>query len=453
MTDQINLRLKMFHEAKAPVANGLKRDDLLVLKDDAFESNHGFIQWAFPTNEKSANNFSAPVLDLTTATWLAKNDDFCEFLEGMTVRFLQFLSDNPQWRRRHDHNHLRISRAIKSIRLLHSWELANWFYDKVKDLAGPELELMEKPMGFWDKYASPIHDRVAGGFIGLAIGDALGAPVEFCRRNTFEKVTGYREGGKFNLPAGAWTDDTAMAICLAQSLIEQNKLDQTDLLNRFCHWAEHGENTSTGVCVGIGQNTLRVLGDYRRTGSLEAKPFGAKNDGNGSLMRLFPAIAAAYPNKELAVGISKEQSKVTHASIIAEESCAYAADLILDLLSGSKLSDAIGQINKAEWCDPISSALEMELTDFSEVGIRSTGYVVDTLQASIWAALNSNSFEEAVLKAVNLGDDADTVGAVTGQIAGSIYGYSNISSHLKSGLVNERDLYVLSQFIVGAANG
>jgi len=127
--------------------------------------------------------------------------------------------------------------------------------------------------------------------------------------------------------------------------------------------------------------------------------------------------------------------------------------LIFELLSGANLSDAIGQINKAEWCDPISSALEMELTNFSEVGIRSTGYVVDTLQASIWATLNSNSFEEAVLKAVNLGDDADTVGAVTGQIAGSIYGYSNIPSHLKSGLVNERDLYVLSQFIGGTVHG
>ena len=143
---------------------------------------------------------------------------------------------------------------------------------------------------------------------------------------------------------------------------------------------------------------------------------------------------------------------MTHASTIAEESCIYAAELIFELLSGAKLSDAVGQINSADWCDPISSALEMELTGFSDVGIRSTGYVVDTLQASIWATLNSNSFEEAILKAVNLGDDADTVGAVTGQIAGSIYGYSNIPSHFKSGLVNERDLYVLSQFIDGAVN-
>ena len=188
----------------------------------------------FRQTKKVNHNFSAPVLDLKTATWLANNDSFCEFLEEMTARFLQFLADNSHWRRRHDHNHLRISRAIKSIRLLHSWELANWFYEKVKDLAGPELELMEKPMSYWDEYASPIHDRIAGGFVGLAIGDALGAPVEFCRRNTFETVTGYREGGKFNLPAGAWTDDTAMAICLAKSLIEQNALDQTDLLNRFC---------------------------------------------------------------------------------------------------------------------------------------------------------------------------------------------------------------------------
>ena len=118
----MQLKLKMFHEGNAPLANGHTRDSLLRLSDDEFESNHGFIQWAFPTNEKSYHNFSAPVLDLKTATWLANNDSFCEFLEEMTARFLQFLADNSHWRRRHDHNHLRISRAIKSIRLLHSWE-------------------------------------------------------------------------------------------------------------------------------------------------------------------------------------------------------------------------------------------------------------------------------------------------------------------------------------------
>ena len=109
-------------------------------------------------------------------------------------------------------------------------------------------------------------------------------------------MTSYRSGGRFNLPAGAWTDDTAMALCLAQSLIEKKKLDNEDLLNRFCDWAENGTNTSTGIAVGIGQNTLRVLGDFRRNGYLEALPFGAKNDGNGSLMRLASVSCFAKDN-------------------------------------------------------------------------------------------------------------------------------------------------------------
>lgn len=447
----MNVKLKLFHEAKAPLANGYRRDNLPLLSDEEFESNHGFIQWAFPTPTPSQQVTNAPALDLHSAIWLAENQDFVAFLEKMTVRFLEFLASKTHWRKAYDHNHLRISRAIHSLRLLHSWELADWFYGRVVELAGLEFELMESSNRYWANYASSSHDKCAGAFVGLAIGDALGAPVEFSPRGTFDEVTGYRSGGRFKLPSGAWTDDTAMALCLAESLIEHEGLDQKDLLERFCRWAEHGENTSTGVSVGIGQNTLRALGDFRRNGNLVAQPFGRKNDGNGSIMRLAPVASYFADNIEQALEAAKAQSVTTHSSSIATESCELLTELLVRLINDEDFEQVLRSVTQKDWCDPISSAFSVNLHALPKEAIRSTGYVVDTLHAAIWSVATTDNFESAVLKAVNLGDDADTVGAVAGQIAGAIYGYSNVPKSLKDGVSHERQLYVTSQFLSGAS--
>ena len=143
-------------------------------------------------------------------------------------------------------------------------------------------------------------DRVAGCLVGLAVGDALGAPVEFKRRGTFAPVTGMRAGGYFRLPAGAWTDDTAMALCLAQSLLAAPEFSELDLLERFWRWLEHGENTSTGRALGVGQNTFRTLSNFRRTGALAAPPNGNRSDGNGALMRMAPVACRYWRKPELA---------------------------------------------------------------------------------------------------------------------------------------------------------
>ena len=306
---------------------------------------------------------------------------------------------------------------------------------------------MEEADRYWAYYASPVHDRIAGAFVGLAIGDALGAPVEFADRGTFEPVTAYRSGGRFNLPAGAWTDDTAMALCLAQSLIEKRTLDNGDLLNRFCDWAENGTNTSTGIAVGIGQNTLRVLGDFRRNGYLEALPFGAKNDGNGSLMRLAPVSCFAKDNIEEAVVLAGLQSRATHASRHAEECCQILAELLCHLISGKPLMWAVEQAHNRPRNNEISMMMHRNIVEESADDIQSGGYVINTLHAALWSNLTADSFESAVLRACNLGDDADTTAAVAGQIAGAIYGYSNIPQDLKDGLKDERKLYVTSQFL------
>ena len=128
-------------------------------------------------------------------------------------------------------------------------------------------------------------ERRAGCFWGLATGDALGAPVEFMFRDRFPEVREMIGGGKFNLPAGAWTDDTAMALCLAQSLCYDPTLDSQDLLTRFVRWAYHNENTSTGRAIGCGQNTLKSLFDFYKNGTLEAKIQCHQSDGKFSRCR------------------------------------------------------------------------------------------------------------------------------------------------------------------------
>ena len=124
-SDGINLKFRMFHKGNAPLADGFRRNELLSISDELFESKHGFIQWAFPTPEPSRQVSNAPSLDLDTAVWLAESTDVSEFLEAMAVRFLEFLAAHNHWRSSYDHNHLRISRALQSLRILHSWELAD----------------------------------------------------------------------------------------------------------------------------------------------------------------------------------------------------------------------------------------------------------------------------------------------------------------------------------------
>ena len=269
-------------------------------------------------------------------------------------------------------------------------------------------------------------DRALGAFVGLAIGDALGAPVEFCRRDTFEPVTGMRAGGYFKLPVGAWTDDTAMALCLAESLIEHPELDQKDLLDRFCLWADKGVNTSTGVCVGIGQNTLRVLGNYHRKGELFAPETRQKSDGNGAIMRLAPVAVRHWRNPSEAQRIAELQSRTTHYSDLSAGACEALVSALCSLISGDAWEQASKPDHADHWPESIKAIAHENWDERERDSIHSTGFVVHTLEAAMWAVDTTSSFAAALLKAVNLGDDADSVGAVAGQLAGARYGLSGI---------------------------
>ena len=278
-------------------------------------------------------------------------------------------------------------------------------------------------------------DRASGALIGLAVGDALGAPVEFRDRGTFPHVTEMQSGGYFRLPAGAWTDDTALALCLADSLIAHPYLNVSDLLNRFLRWLNDHENTSTDRCIGAGQNTLAVLGNYHRTGALVAPPIKGRSDGNGAIMRLAPVACMHFRNTDILRRIAVDQSKATHCSELSSAASEMLGWLLGLLIGGTDWQKALSAVRSNRWPQEIKAISQADWAAKSVDEIHSTGYVVHTLEAAIWAVGTTTSFEEALIKAVNLGHDADTVGAVTGQIAGARYGADAIPERWRNSLV------------------
>jgi ADP-ribosyl-[dinitrogen reductase] hydrolase len=278
-------------------------------------------------------------------------------------------------------------------------------------------------------------DRASGALIGLAVGDALGAPVEFKDRGAFSHVTEMQSGGYFRLPAGAWTDDTAMALCLADSLIAHPHLDVSDLLDRFLRWLNEHENTSTDRCIGVGQNTLAVLGNYSRTGALVAPPVNGRSDGNGAIMRLAPVACMHFRNTDILRRIAIEQSQATHCSQLSSAASEMLGWLIGALITGTDWQRALSAVWNDTWPEEIKAIGQSCWATKTKDEIHSTGYVVHTLEAAIWAVGTTASFEDALIKAVNLGHDADTVGAVAGQIAGAKYGVNAIPERWLNALV------------------
>lgn len=269
-------------------------------------------------------------------------------------------------------------------------------------------------------------DRRQGVLLGLAIGDALGAPVEFMARDSFPLVTEMLGGGPFNLPPGAWTDDTAMALCLDESLGHDPELDLKDLLDRFCRWLEFGENTSTGKAVGVGQNTLRSLGNYRRTGALQASERTNRSDGNGAIMRSGPIPALHWQDPKKSRRLSALQSRATHCSDLSAACCELLSDILCDLISGKPWASVRTRPALQHWPEEVRAMAQGQWIAKHRDSIRSTGYVIDTLEAALWSVEQANTFEDALITAVNLGEDADSVAAVAGQLAGARWGRADI---------------------------
>lgn len=271
-------------------------------------------------------------------------------------------------------------------------------------------------------------DRAVGALLGLAVGDALGTTLEFAARDSVPRVTDLVGGGPFGLAAGRWTDDASMALCLADSLVEggaERGLDPGDLMRRFVRWWKDGENSATGHCFDIGGTTRAALARFERTGAPLAGSADPRSAGNGSLMRLSPVAIRWRRDLPAAQAAARLQSRTTHGAAEAVEACAYFVELLVEAIGGAP-ADTVLRPREGRSGGRVAEIAAGSFREKTRDEIASSGYVIHTLEAALWAVSRADSFREAVVEAVNLGDDADTVGAVTGQLAGALWGRSGI---------------------------
>jgi ADP-ribosyl-[dinitrogen reductase] hydrolase len=269
-------------------------------------------------------------------------------------------------------------------------------------------------------------DRYRGALLGLACGDAVGTTVEFMPRGSFTRVTDMLGGGPFSLAPGKWTDDTSMALCLAESLVQTGRCDPADQLARYANWYEWGYWSSTGVCFDIGLTTRAAIHHFLLTGESLAGSADPGSAGNGSLMRLAPIALRFGHDEELVQDMAALSLQTTHAAAECLDACRVFAVALSRALRGlpkEKVLELGGL--------PIGSAKIRALAVADHAAkpaeqVKGSGYVVDSLEAALWCYARHDNFRDAILEAVNLGDDADTTGAIVGQIAGATYGAAGI---------------------------
>ena len=307
-----------------------------------------------------------------------------------------------------------------------------------------------------------IHNRYRGALLGLAVGDAVGTTVEFKPPGSFEPVTDMTGGGPFRLEAGQWTDDTSMALCLADSLLEMRGFDARDQIKRYVRWWRTGYRSSTGYLFDIGIATSDALARFENSGDPWSGSTDPDSAGNGSIMRLAPVVLAYANSPPLVMKMSLDSSRTTHGAEEATDACRYFGGLIFlalsgqskdAILSGTAALSAIG-LGSDDLVPNVSEVASGSFKRKEPPEIEGAGYVVRSLEAALWAFHTTNNFEDGCLAAVNLGDDADTTAAVYGQIAGAHYGATGIPEgwleklYARDEIVVHADgLYELSQEI------
>jgi len=270
-------------------------------------------------------------------------------------------------------------------------------------------------------------ERFRGALLGLAVGDAVGLTLEFRSRGTFEPLQDMVGGGPFRLAPGQWTDDTSMALCLAASLVELERFDPRDQMERYCRWREHGYQSSTGRCFDIGHTVRAALERYRETGECFAGPTHPNAAGNGCLMRLAPVPMFFSPDEASVKWHSAESARTTHGADECIAASRLLGGMICRALRGATKEDVLlGDEEACSGSSRLAGIARGAYRQRPEADIYGTGYVVDCLEAALWCFARTSDYSSAVLAAANLGDDADTTAAVCGQLAGAFYGVSGI---------------------------
>ena len=288
-------------------------------------------------------------------------------------------------------------------------------------------------------------DRYEGGLLGLAIGDAVGTTVEFKQRGSFPPVTDMVGGGVFYLEPGQWTDDTSQALCIGQSLLEKDRMDLKDQMEKYWKWFNHGYMSSTGDCFDIGTATRKAI--YKYVDSKFTQFLCGSGDpntaGNGALMRLVPVPLFYYNDLDKMIENSKLSCLTTHGAMECLDACGYFASLIYEAMEGKSKEEILNSKIYTPSTEKVKYIQDGYYKNKSQKKIKSDGYVINSLEAALWSFYNTETFEEAILKVVNLGDDADTVGAICGQLAGVYYGKSSIRQDWIDKLHSNRFISIL----------
>ena len=309
-------------------------------------------------------------------------------------------------------------------------------------------------------------DKVIGGLLGLCVGDALGVPVEFqsrekLRRNPVKDMMGY---GTHNQPPGTWSDDSSLTFCLAESLC--NGFDLRDIADKFVKWMYEGYWTPWGEAFDIGGTTQIAISRLKKgVDPLEAGPTDERSNGNGSLMRILPLIFYVEKmDKEEQFEITHQVSRITHGHIRSQMACGIYVQFGINLFNGDapeaayeKMKDTILKYySKEPYIEELGHFSRILASDISKLpvdSIKSSGYVVDSLEACLWCFLNNDSYRDTVITAVNLGGDTDTIGALAGGLAGIYYGYEGIPKEWIEKIVKVDEIIRLGERLYKAIYG
>jgi ADP-ribosylglycohydrolase len=278
--------------------------------------------------------------------------------------------------------------------------------------------------------------------------------VEFEPPGSFEPVTDMVGDGVFQLEPGQWTDDTSMALCLAESLVETGTFDVVDQLHRYVRWWRSGHLASTGRCFDIGGQTREALARHERTG----EPYPGSSDPAdaeaGSLARLAPVPLRYAAKPDLAIRRSGESSRTTHGAAACVDACRYLGALIVGAVQGrpkEELLDPVFELRPDDLVPPVAAVADGSFARKEPPEIRGRAYVVDTLEAALWAFARAGSYADGALDAVNLGEDADTTAAVHGQLSGAYYGEDGIPAAWRERLALRETIEELADALHRAA--
>ena len=327
-----------------------------------------------------------------------------------------------------------IARKVKISDLKHNMDLTRLNNVTEEDLK--RLEKYKESLAYLENYIPNKENVYKDSFYGFIIGDALGVPVEFSDREKLENtpVVDMQGFGAHSVPDGTWSDDTSMMLAEMDSIKEKGQIDYYDMMDKFVQWMTESLYTATGKFFDIGITTRNALYNYiQGCNPIDCGGKGVNDNGNGALMRILPFVIYSYENKlndEEEVKLLHDASCLTHGHEISQMGCKIYSDIMKNIFDGKSFDSAYSSILNKDYSKYYSldttnyykRILDGSLLNLEKDEIKSSGFVVSTLEASLWSVDNSKSYEEAVLKAVNLGSDTDTVGAVTGSIAGACYG-------------------------------